>query len=315
MSHIIIEGCDKSGKTYLSKAIQKEINFYTIDDIVYTDSMFKEYISILLNEQSHLIFDRLSWSEVVYGPVKRNYSEIDFREHKIIELLCSTLDTFNIYCYDSFDNIKKRFIEDNEDYLTFEDINKILNGYEKILSNSSLNWHKYKIGDSIEELIVKIKEHFSKLNYKKINKYLEYRTIGDLNNSKYLIVAEKYGGIEPKQPLVPFGSNRPGLLLFNALNATNIRWNEVAFTNSIKYTNREFQLNDYSENALKEEMQIKNIESIICLGNNSYDYTIKVMEKFKIKKKIYKIPHPSYWLNYSGKPLNEYSELFKKIII
>ena len=131
---------------------------------------------------------------------------------------------------------------------------------------------------------------------------------------KYLIIAEKYGGIEPKQPLVPFGSNEPGLLLFNALNNINIKWNEILLTNSIKYINREFQMNEYSENALKDEMLLENVNTIICLGNNSYDYSMKVIEKFKIKKKIYKIPHPSYWLCYSGKTLEEYSDLFKKII-
>lgn len=306
--HVILEGTDKTGKSTLAYDLAKRLYSPIVKRLKPKQNIFIECIDFLTDTRESMIVDRLHLSEEAYGPVKRKGSRFDFRELKLIELSCLSLGTFNIYCTDEKETIKKRMIELKEDFIRVDELDDILEGFDTALQSSILDWHEYRIGDSVDELAEQIKKTFEK---KKIEKrydiFSKYRTTGNYSGS-VLILGEKYG---PNwlPPRIPFGNNLPGLQFFKALEKSNIPWNEIIISNAIKNNEKEVD----NEKALIDEMSFKNITSIICLGNSSYDMVSDVLKRNKINKSIEKIPHPAYWFVYNGGTIEDYAKLFNDI--
>ncbi len=315
---IIIEGCDKCGKTTLVNKISKDLNIKVIDDLpIQNNDMFLTYFNFMTSASEIYILDRWAWSEMVYGPIKRNNCRLDIREFILLELLCKTFNTFNIYATDDEERIKQRFITDKEEYLDLSDISKITEGYEKIIANSCLTWHNYIIGYDMDLVVSKIKSHIDSLNIEQIKDYVKRGTVGNIINPEYLIVGERYG--EPvREPLIPFGRNNPGLLLFESLlkSKMSCMMDRVMITNAYKVINNggnyEFDA-EQSKKSIIEETSIPSIKKIICLGNSSYEYVNAFLKPFA-QTSLSKIFHPSFWLRYSGKPAHKYVDIINSAL-
>ncbi len=306
--HVIIEGVDKTGKSTLAYDLAKKLYFPIIKRLKPKQNIFIECIDFLTDTRENMIVDRLHLSEEAYGPVKRKKSRFDFRELKLIELSCLSLSTFNIYCTDEKETIKKRMIALKEDFITVDELDDILEGFDIALKNSMLDWHTYRIGDSVDELAEKIKKNFEKNKIqKRYDIFSKYRTTGDYSGS-VLILGEKYG---PNwlPPRIPFGNNLPGLQFFRALEESNISWKEIIISNVIKNNEKEVD----NEKALLDEVNFKKIKKIICLGNKAYETVSEVFSKNNINKKVEKIPHPAYWFVYNGGKIKDYAKLFNNI--
>ena len=306
--HVIIEGTDKTGKSTLAYDLAKKLYFPIVKRLKPKQNIFIECIDFLTDTRENMIVDRLHLSEEAYGPVKRKKSRFDFRELKLIELSCLSLSTFNIYCTDEKETIKKRMIELKEDFITVDELDDILEGFDIALKNSMLDWHTYRIGDSVDELAEKIKKNFEKNKIqKRYDIFSKYRTTGNYSGS-VLILGEKYG---PNwlPPRIPFGNNLPGLQFFRALEKSNIPWNEIIISNAIKNNEKEVD----NEKALLDEVNFKKIKKIICLGNKAYETVSEVFSKNNINKKVEKIPHPAYWFVYNGGKIKDYAKLFNNI--
>ncbi len=306
--HVIIEGTDKTGKTTLAYELAKRLYFPIVKRLKPKKNIFIECIDFFTDTKESMIVDRFHLSEEAYGPVKRVKSRFDFRELKLIEMSCLSLGTFNIYCSDDKENIKKRMIELEENFISIEELDPILDGFNTALKNSILDWHEYKIGDSIDELAEKIKKKFEKRKIeKRYEIFSKYRTTGNYSGS-VLIFGEKYG---PNwlPPRIPFGNNRPGLLFFKSLEQSKLDWKDIMISNAIKNNEEEVD----NEKALIDEVSFKKVEKIICLGNNSYEIVLKILDKNKIKKKVFKVLHPAYWFVYGSGDIKSYANLFNKI--
>ncbi len=311
--HIIVEGIDKSGKSTLCLELAKRLYLPVINRMIPKDKPFTEFIEFFRDSSESRIVDRLYISELTYGPVKRKKADLDFRETCLVELTMLTLNTFNIYCTGELKDIKKRCKEQNETFITGNEIDKVYNNFEKEISNSILTWHKYTIGDDIDELAEKIKKHLEKnhsiIRYKIFKKS---RTTGNLKG-KYLFLGEKYGDrLQP--PLIPFGNNQPGLLFFNALKLSGADLDDLMLSNAIKSNREEGQLDDID--LLKKELSFKNLKKVICLGKASLNFTSDVLNKFpEIKVDITSIPHPSFVYQYSSMTTEDYAKIIKKAMI
>lgn len=77
---IIIEGLDGVGKTTVSTSL-KQVGF-EIHHLQYDEKNEKGFMNLLLRDKGNLVLDRAFITEVVYGPVLRNYSRIDVKALK-----------------------------------------------------------------------------------------------------------------------------------------------------------------------------------------------------------------------------------------
>lgn len=137
---ILIEGCDKTGKTTLAKKLANKYNLTIIKNSQpKINNILQEYLNIV--NQDNIIIDRLHLSENVYGPLYRNTPIINFNklENNIKN------NTILILCTDSVDNIHNRFIEDGEEYTKITDIDYIVEQFNKLYEASTLIKMKYII--------------------------------------------------------------------------------------------------------------------------------------------------------------------------
>lgn len=147
--HIIIEGVDKCGKTTLAKFLSEKLKMPIKKFSAPDKNPFDEYINFLLNENTPHIIDRCYMSELAYGPAKRIVSYINHLEKQVLETAIMDSVT-GIYCYDTTENIEKRFDTDGETFISKRDIDPIRNNYDQELETSLVTWLSYKIGDSMD---------------------------------------------------------------------------------------------------------------------------------------------------------------------
>lgn len=307
MSHIIIEGCDKVGKTTLAYELAKELYFPIVKRLKPKKNIFTECIDFFTSCNESMIVDRFHLSEEAYGPLKRKKSRFDFRELKLIELSCLSLNTFNIYCVDDREKIKERMIREKEDFLLVSEIDEILRNFDLSLNKSILKWHYYTIGDDIKKLAKQIKKEFKKKDlidrYKIFN---EYGTVGNYDG-KILILDERYRS-SIKTSKADFKNNRINLELFKAIEESKISWNEIIISNAI---NSNIKLNQ--EKTSLKEISFKNIKKIICLNENTYEKTKKLLGKDKTKKNIYNFSQPTHFFKKCNGTIKEYSKALNDI--
>lgn len=307
--YIILSGVDKCGKSTLARELSKFLYFPVINRLVPKENIFIECIDTLTHYDEPMIIDRFYLDEEAYGPIMRNKSRFDFRELKLIEMMMMSLNSFNIYTQDTLDKVKERFKTDNETSTHSFEIEPLQDMFEIAIKNSSLNWHRYKIGDSISSLACMIEKQFSSVDIKEIIKFRNYRTVGNLN-SEVIFVGEKYGS-KLLLPLIPFGNNSPGLVLFKALNKAGVDFKNIILTNAFKHGLTDIE----NKNALIDEMSLPFVKKVICLGNSAYEYVKSVESSYNKltgeSLKIYKIKHPSYVASYSNMSIENYAAEIK----
>lgn len=150
---IIVEGCDSTGKSWLAKELSKALYLPVINRLSPKPTIFEECISTLWLSQPFII-DRFYLSELVYGKVMRGNVRLTSQEVEEIETKCNSINTLNIYCYDTVEAITNRFENNFEkQYPKVKDVAPIITEFNKELVKSGLIWHGYKVGDSVEDLI------------------------------------------------------------------------------------------------------------------------------------------------------------------
>jgi len=139
---IHVEWCDKTGKTTLIKALSKELDMEVVKfSQPKTDNVFNEYVEFFWTEKEikkwlvkndNIICDR-SWIwEQIYGPI---YRKKKMKKHEVKKLDLASLANWDIIIYCDTDKwtIKKKFIEDWEDFTKLKDIGRIQRYYRKTL--------------------------------------------------------------------------------------------------------------------------------------------------------------------------------------
>lgn len=148
---IIIEGCDKTGKTTLSKLIVEKLGYNYIKCSQPVKPAFEEYNDLLnnLDKSKNYVIDRFIYGEFVYGPLYRLKCGISSSQFiKLEDILLSLFNTTLIYCHDDVENIKNRFISEKEDFSKIQDIDSILYLYERILFHSRVKRLNHKINSN-----------------------------------------------------------------------------------------------------------------------------------------------------------------------
>lgn len=169
---ILVEGCDKSGKSSLIRELSKLLDFPVWKNQIKPDnslasnklinSIYLTAYTVVQASKQSMIFDRSHITEFVYARVLRNYdplpgylevtNELVTRFYKNVLVIQMTAPTAVI---------RDRFVSDGETFVTAEQIDMIKEEY-KILQESDLlntlvldstNTMEYNIGLVLQELV------------------------------------------------------------------------------------------------------------------------------------------------------------------
>lgn len=110
---IIIEGIDGTGKSSLADDLEKE-GFHKYH-LSYDEKNEQGYWSVLDKEPKRLVLDRSFISELVYGPILRNFCRINKQETKNIIEQYKKSGTKIIYLKSSKSTLLERRKSDKED--------------------------------------------------------------------------------------------------------------------------------------------------------------------------------------------------------
>lgn len=150
--NIILEGCDKSGKSTLIRDIVTSMLpeipvVFKLSQKPKDDSpmerekviaAYKEMFHQAENNPNHVfIFDRAYPTEMVYS-IKRGYDALSEPELLKLDTKLADGNTLLIYCEADPDVIAKRFLTDNEEFAKIEDIERLLERYNIFLTKTKL---------------------------------------------------------------------------------------------------------------------------------------------------------------------------------
>lgn len=230
MLTIILEGCDKTGKTYLAKQLKQVFGGKVVHNGPPVGDPYVTYCKQLDDPAQVLIFDRFLYGELVYGPLLRGRSQLTKEQQRNIELKALARNAVVIYCHGKPKELRRRFQEDEERLVPEAKVRQILVGYTKVLATSFLRGYEYDFTvDSDDEL-------FSFLRWAK-DEGDELRrfpgVIGNTVNPQLILVGDtpnprqKYSEIR-----LPFDFGPSSTFLFEMLKKAKIPLYDVAILNS-----------------------------------------------------------------------------------
>lgn len=153
MGHIIIEGLDKTGKSTLAKFLSEKTGMPIVkfSNPKPDEDPAVQYAEFVVTAQPCIV-DRMHLSEMAYGPVLRGESCVDENVQRVIEGLLKNRGSVGIYCSAALEDLKRRFKEDGEDFITPDQISEIEFNFNQALLTSSMRWIRYSVGDSMEAI-------------------------------------------------------------------------------------------------------------------------------------------------------------------
>ena len=166
---IIIEGCDKSGKSTLIEALKNQIPSMvglkllskpadgTDRSKQYIKQMYIHMADMSRNQTAHYLFDRWYPSQMVYS-FKRKHDDLDDPWFMQFEQELSKTPNLYILLDVDPDLIEKRFDEDQEKFAKKNEINKIKQRYAKHYKMCQLNKMIIDPTDRLDEAVDQIKK-------------------------------------------------------------------------------------------------------------------------------------------------------------
>lgn len=137
---IILEGPDGSGKTTLANTLSKQTGYFVLhrsQPKTEEDKarMMDEYMQVI-KAGKNCIMDRSWYSEMVYGPVMRDASVINYPQMYALEKQLARVGGLVIYCTGSLQTLWKRCLARGEDYIVDKDTyTKIYLGYQTLMED------------------------------------------------------------------------------------------------------------------------------------------------------------------------------------
>lgn len=161
---IILEGIDKSGKTTIAEKILKSIknsilikgNCKPIDNSKQESKKIREYYKTILKltknnflKDKTIIVDRYYPSQMVYS-IKRGKDEFRNKWFKQFEDKICNIKSLYIYIRPEDSVLKQRLEVEKDEYIGIEDLQGLLERYDKFYENTKLNKIKINTFEQIQ---------------------------------------------------------------------------------------------------------------------------------------------------------------------
>jgi hypothetical protein len=166
---VIVEGCDKAGKTTLAQTLAARVDLiYYHATISLETNLFEKYVDIIRSINRPTIADRFYPSELVYGPLIRGHSRLSISQFRNLNKMIQIQGGCFIYCFANRSIITDRFTSEEEDYLPISLIPETLRNYKRIIAvaRENLPVFTYNSGLSQNTSSLRIEELVSLLQKK-----------------------------------------------------------------------------------------------------------------------------------------------------
>lgn len=290
---VIIEGCDKSGKTTLAKKLSDKLKWPICHFSAPGDDPAEEYAKFA-KQQGDFICDRFFVGELVYGPLLRNKNSMSSLEIKTIERICRLNGNLLIHMDLDYSVIEKRFKALGDDNVSIGENWEAYQRFKEIISCRNLSLLKIQNEKQIDVNFIIEKAMQIKIKADSIKPYVT--GIGTIIGRKIVFVGDK---LNPKSTRfnVPFDGGPASEYLCTAMSLAGVSENFVYLTNAdtLGY------------------IEIRTLKSLgatqfIALGTEAN----KQLERLGIKHK--KIDHPQYWNRFHHNKVDNYAKMLKSAV-
>ena len=164
---IIIEGCDKSGKSTLIEALKNKIPSLielklltkpkdgSDESLKYIKQMYMHMADMTRSQAAHYLFDRFYPSQMVYS-FKRKHDDMEDPFYWGFEKELAKTPSLYILLDVREDLLAQRFVTDGETYALPEDIKKIKDRYLDHYEKCQLNKFKIDPTDNLDGAVQEI---------------------------------------------------------------------------------------------------------------------------------------------------------------
>lgn len=143
---LLLEGIDKSGKSTLARKLVEEFGAEYVKFSQPKRPPYDEYSEFLANAVPSKIYvlDRFMHGELVYGPIYRGKSGLDTVQLLSLEKTAASVHgSAVIYCRVPSSQVKKKFLEDGEEFTQVKDIGRIIHAYDCVFEGTCLKVFRY----------------------------------------------------------------------------------------------------------------------------------------------------------------------------
>ncbi|WP_093801698.1 hypothetical protein [Streptomyces sp. Wb2n-11] len=150
---VVLEGCDGVGKSTLGERLSTHHGFTMVHSPRTPDhlDLASRYRTILAGD-GKILFDRCFISELVYGPLHRGRSRINWSQ--AIDLAESVIKRSGVLVHLTAPPtvIHKRLLSRDGEAISLEEIAELVTGYDRVFSTLADYTHVLKLDTSLLEL-------------------------------------------------------------------------------------------------------------------------------------------------------------------
>lgn len=159
---IVIEGCDKTGKSTLAKNLSDDLGIEVVKfNKPKTGNPYEEYVEFLINLNKDVILDRFNVGEFVYPLVFNRTTMMTRRHLRTVEMMLECLGATVVHARTDPGFIKGKFIEDQENLNTVSDVEFTVGLYDIYFNHVSFHdWVPFDIQRPNKSISV-IKKRFT----------------------------------------------------------------------------------------------------------------------------------------------------------
>lgn len=280
---IIIEGCDKTGKTTLSRELSRKTGFPIVKfSQPKTKNPYNEYVDFLMKLKRDVILDRFHVGEFVYPVVYNRPMVLTRRHFRTIEYMLMTLGAVTVHASTNVETIKRKFVEDGEEYNVTHTVGLTVDMFDVYFRHMSSSMNvRYNWQNNFDKTFIRGIIGMSKQNgsFERKKRLLNEGYQGDTLDTEFLFVGEIVNdhAIKRNNPR-PFDLSASSDVLFNLIREKAA--GSHAIINAFKPDGKRARLRFVIDETKPEY--------VVALG----DKASKELDRINVKHLT--IPHPGY---------------------
>lgn len=226
---IVLEGCDKTGKSTLAKMLGEALGWPVVSfGVPKTANPYHEYLDFLTNLESDVVLDRFHAGEFVYPWVFNRTTNMTLRHFRTLDLMLRTLGTLVVHCSTHDKNFLRDKFESEEDMNSVSKIDLTQDLFQTFFHHASMfrgKCFKYDIRLNNQSVFVDLVVSVAKKKMTFLDRkwLLDTGFQGHTEEPRVLFVGEVVNEAGKKRQFArPFDLNPSSDVLFNAIEEVGV---------------------------------------------------------------------------------------------